>query len=336
MEYITREMKNFELFKPHSLLFAPLEGVTEEAYRLCVMRLFPEWDRFFTDFLRVPAQGKVTEKFVIEHLGPEVYANEKWRRKTSFQILTSPNARTQEVVEILNDLDIDHLDLNLGCPSNTVNSHQGGAYLLAKPTEMKQIVSLIRTHFKKTFTVKMRIGYRDDALFIDNIKMLQDLGVEAITLHARTKEQLYKGIADWNYIKKAVETLHIPVIGNGDIWSIDDIDRIFLETNCYGVMCGRSAMKTPWLATLRNEAQKNNRDFDETYLLYERKKYIEIYFLELLKEFRRRGWSDQSILKRFKSFSRYLFDDFENGETLRGQFLRSESLNHFLDSAYSL
>jgi tRNA-dihydrouridine synthase len=329
-------MKNFDLFKEKSLLFAPMEGVTEEAYRIALLKTYPEWDRIFTDFLRVPSVGRITPKMITEHFGPRIMANQAWLQKNSFQILTSPRAQTESVVEIINDLPFNHLDLNLGCPSNTVNSNFGGAYLLSKPKEMEEIVKTIRKTFTKTFTVKMRVGYNDDALFIDNLKLLEDLGVEAITLHARTKEQLYKGIANWDYIKKAVETVKIPIIGNGDIWTVDDIEKIFIETGCHSIMCGRSALKTPWLSTLYKDHLSGDANIDETFQMFERKKNLEVYFDALLTEFRELNWTDQSILKRFKSFSRNLFDDFDHYEQIRGKFLRSESLGEFLDHLYEL
>lgn len=329
-------MKNFSTFKAKSLLFAPMEGITEEPYRIAMMKTFPEWDLFFTDFLRVPSVGRLNANHILKHYGERIYKNPLWREKNSFQILTSPNAQTEMVVELIEDLKFKHLDLNLGCPSNTVNSNFGGAYLLSKPEEMKKIVSTIRNKFSGTFTVKMRVGYKDDSLFLDNLKMLEDQGIEAITIHGRTKEQLYKGIANWDYIKKAVETVNIPIIGNGDIWNISDIDKIFEHTNCYAIMCGRTALKTPWLPTLYQEFKAGNIGDDETFLLFERTKYLEMYFENLLKEFREIGWTDDAILKRFKSFSRNLFDDYHDFEKRRGEFLRSNTLEQFLEYLYHL
>jgi tRNA-dihydrouridine synthase len=325
-------MKNFDVFPQKSLLFAPMEGITDEAYRIALLKTFPEWNQFFTDFLRVPSVGRITERSILEHFGNRIFANEEWRKKNSFQILTSPRAQTQMVVEILDSLKIHHLDLNLGCPSHTVNSHFGGAYLLSNHSALKEILRTIRSHFSGTFTVKMRIGYKDDKNFIDSLKLIEDSGVEAITLHARTRDQLYQGIADWSYITHAVETVKIPVIGNGDIWTSDDIDKIFAITNCHSVMLGRSALKTPWLAGLYHD----NANTDETFLLFERKKYLEQYFEALLTEYREILWNDLHILKRFKSYSRNLFDDYAEGDIIRGRFLRSESLAEFLDHLYAL
>ena len=231
--------------------------------------------------------------------------------------------------EIINDNKFDHLDLNLGCPSKKVNAHKGGAYLLADLKELTPIIKTIRNSFDGVFTVKIRIGYRNDELFFDLLKMFQDEGVEAITLHARTRDQLYKGIADWSYIQKAVDFCDIPVIGNGDIWSVEDIIRIYEECDPYAIMLGRGALKTPWLATTYQE-HRNNPDFlSDEFLLQERKRGLDMYFYELEKEYRKEEVQEINILKRFKSFSRYLFDDFPQGEAVRGNFLRSNSLDEF-------
>jgi tRNA-dihydrouridine synthase len=229
-----------------------------------------------------------------------------------------------------------HLDLNLGCPSKKVNSHLGGAYLLSDHKALKSVLQTIRNNFTGHFTVKMRIGYRDDIHFVDTLKLIEDEGVEAITLHARTRDQLYKGVADWNYISKAVSEVKIPLIGNGDIWVVDDIEKIFQDTKCHSVMFGRSALKTPWLAKIYKEYLDEDGHIDETFLLFERKKYLDQYFDALLLEYREVGWADNLILKRFKSFSRNLFDDYENFETIRGNFLRSESLAEFLNRLAAL
>ena len=324
-------MNNFDVFPKHSLLFAPMEGITDEPYRIAMLKTFPEWDHFFTDFLRVPTVGKVNEKLIMDHYGERIYNNPAWRAKNSFQILTTARAQTQAVIEVIESLKFDHLDLNLGCPSKKVNSHYGGAYLLSNHKELSNILKIIRNNFSGHFSVKMRIGYRDDINFSDTLKLIEDHGVEAITLHARTRDQLYKGVADWNYVKRAVDEVKIPLIGNGDIWVVDDIEKIFESTKCHSVMFGRSALKTPWLAKIYKEYLHEDGFIDETFLLYERKKYLELYFESLMKEYKEIGWTDSLILKRFKSFSRNLYDDYDDFETIRGKFLRSESLEEYLE-----
>jgi len=326
-------MENRLPFKKGSLLFAPMEGVTEESYRLAVSRAFPEWDLYATDFLRVPSEGTYKTSKVLGHFGELAYQNQKLRKKTTFQILTSSRANTQQTVELIDAIGFDHLDLNIGCPSKKVNAHKGGAYLLSDIPALKEILKTIRSNFKNCFTVKIRIGYKDTNNFEDLLKLFEDEGVEAITIHGRTRDQLYRGLADWSYIKRAVEISNLPIIGNGDIWTTADIKRMFNETGCHSVMAARGALKTPWLATLYREY---GDEINEAFLLQERKKFMEIYFYELDREYKREGRSEDHILKRFKALSRYIFDDLEEGEDLKNKFLRSRSYNEFSDVLSSI
>src|SRR5690606_35962472 len=200
---------------PGRVIFAPMEGITCDTYRGVIEDLYPEWDILSSDFLRVPSAGRYPQKHLLKHFGHQTY-NSHLKQKTIFQILASPTSYITEITEDLEKLDIPWLDLNLGCPSKTVVKNQGGSFLLSKPKELRKIIRTIRKSFKKTFTVKIRVGFTDDHFFEDNLKLFEEEGVEAITIHGRTREQLYKGKANWGYLKKAVETVSIPIIGNGD------------------------------------------------------------------------------------------------------------------------
>lgn len=314
-----------------SLLFAPMEGITDEPYRLAIQEAFPEWTYLSTDFLRLPSQGEYTQKKILEHFGLNCYSNEKLKKKTGFQILTTAHANTAPHIQKIESMGFDHLDINLGCPSKKVNSHKGGAYLLDDLVSLKKVLADIRSNFSGLFTAKIRIGYRDDLKFYDILKLLEDEGVEAVTLHGRTRDQLYEGRADWSYIRKAVETLSIPLIGNGDCWSLLDIERMLDETGCHGIMLGRGALKTPWMATIYEEHKDRLYAVNEESLLFERKSYLDYYFHLLERNYRKKGLDDEQLLRRFKAFSRYLFDDYENSEVLRSSFLRSRTLTEFKD-----
>ena len=318
-------MKNKFPLKKNSLLFAPMEGITDEAYRLAVMKTFPEWDLFSTDFLRVPTEGSFSKKFILEHFGKTAYANQDLRNKTAFQILANEKGNTPLACQQIENLGFKHLDLNLGCPSKRVNQHLGGAYLLSDLRALQKIIKNIRDNYPHHFTVKMRIGYRDDSNFLDCIKLFENEGVDAITIHGRTRDQLYKGIADWKYIKMAAKTTSVPIIGNGDIWSVTDIENIFDYTNCHSIMLGRGALKTPWLAPLF----KMQNLYNEEELLEVRKKKIPLYFSSLKEEYSKKCSQDALILKRFKSFSRNIFDDFPQNEIVKRKFMRSHSLQEF-------
>lgn len=324
-------------FKERSLLFAPMEGVTDEPYRIAIERAFPEWDYLCTDFLRVPTVGHCSKERLISHYGSKVLNNSALRAKTGFQILTSYRAQTEDTVKKLNEIEeITHLDLNLGCPSKKVNAHKGGAYLLSEMKELREIIKIVRENYKKTFTVKIRIGYKNTDQFYDSLKLFEDEGVDAITVHGRTRDELYRGVANWDYIKKASKAVSIPIIGNGDVWTLQDIDRMFNECECDSIMLGRGALKTPWLATLYDQYRDKLDEVDDELLLEERKKYLQNYFDELEREYKKVKSKPVNVLNRFKSFSRYLFDDFENGDAMKSSFQRATTLDHFKDLLYGI
>ncbi|MFZ9000264.1 MAG: tRNA-dihydrouridine synthase family protein [Bacteriovoracaceae bacterium] len=313
--------------KAKSIFFAPLEGITDETYRLCIEHLYPEWDGLFTDFLRIPSTSSYSHKKVLTHFGDKAYKMKGHLEKTTYQILCSKRSLIGPTLKHIIDLGFQSLDLNLGCPSDTVNKNLGGAYLLSDLKALDLILKTIRSSFQGHFSVKMRTGYLDTILFTDLLKCIEDNGVEAITLHARTKQQLYKGVADWSYIEKAVNSVNIPVIGNGDIWRPSDIEKMFNQTGCHGVMLGRGAMKTPWMASLYKSY--SIEDLDDEFLLHKRKEFIPDYYYYLQKSYENRGLNQDLILKRFKALGRFLFDDFDNGFDLKSSFLRSKTLSEF-------
>ncbi len=306
-----------------------MEGITDGAYRMAIEEAFPEWNYLSTDFLRIPSQGYYTDKKIMEHFGVDDKQMSKTMKKTSFQILTTIKSSTAEHVQRIARLGFEHLDLNVGCPSKKVNGHLGGAYLLSDLPVLRHIIREIRQNFDGVFTAKIRIGYRDDQDFIDILKLLEDEGVDAITLHARTRDQLYEGRADWEYIRKAVTSVNCPIIGNGDCWTLQDIKNMFEQTGCHAIMMGRGALKTPWMATLYEEYKDQMFNLNEELIHKQRKSYMDYYFHLLERNYTRKGLDSEQILKRFKAFSRYLFDDYEDAEQVRSRFLRSRSLSEF-------
>ena len=140
------------------------------------------------------------------------------------------------------------LDINMGCPMPKIVKNGEGAALLLEPELARKIVKAVISVSLKPVTVKIRKGWDEKTVnAIEIAKMMEELGVKAITIHGRTREQLYGGKADWDIIKKVKESVSIPVIGNGDVFSPEDAKRMMEYTNCDAVMIGRGALGNPWI-----------------------------------------------------------------------------------------
>ncbi|HTR01286.1 MAG TPA: tRNA-dihydrouridine synthase [Candidatus Acidoferrum sp.] len=144
------------------------------------------------------------------------------------------------------------LDINFGCPSKTVNRHRGGAVLLKEPETLFEIVSAVRAALPRPIVVsaKMRLGYEDTALMLDNAAAIEAAGADELTVHARTRVQGYAPPAHWHELGRIREHIKIPLIANGDICSVDDYHRCVEAAGTVDVMLGRGAVKLPMLANL--------------------------------------------------------------------------------------
>lgn len=308
-----------------SLFFAPMEGITDEAFRKTVLKLYPEWDYLATDFLRVPSAGHYPSKFIVRHFGKELMEIPWVVDKTMFQILTSHKAFTLDMVKQISDLEIPWLDMNIGCPSNTVCKNRGGSFLLTDLPALRTLVKNIRENFKGRFTCKIRIGYHDTNGFEDSIRMLNDEGVEMITVHGRTRDDMYKAPARWEFIRRAVELSQVPIIGNGDVWSAPDINRMLKETGCHGVMIARGGLKAPWIA----QDYRRENFYPTNAETFER---IRTFFGEYRATLEAENITMRGLLKQSKSVARFMFDGVQNGEELRRKLMLSQTVPEFFDT----
>ncbi len=305
-----------------SLVFAPMEGITDEAFRKTILKLYPEWDYLATDFLRVPSAGRYPVKHLVRHFGKDLSEIGWVKDKTMFQILTSHRAFTVQMVKDVASLSYPWMDINLGCPSNTVTKNGGGSSLLLDLVTLRSLIRTIRENFPGRLTAKIRTGFHNTAEFEDSIRLLNDEGIEMITVHGRTRDMMYKVPAEWSYIAKAVQISQVPIIGNGDVWGMNDIDRMLNETGCHAVMVARGALKAPWIAQ-----DYKKRNFQET--PEERFGKIQKFFAEYRAQLEVENITDRGLLKQSKSVSRFMLDGIQNSEIIRRKLLLSQTAPEF-------
>ncbi|GEM_PF-3834260 len=306
------------ILKNRSLIFAPMDGITDPLYRAVINTVCPEWDFQFTDFLRLPSVSTLKQKNVIDFVGVDFDA-----KKNPLQILTNKLAAKPDSFKAIDDTEVLWLDLNFGCPANKVCSHHGGASLLDRQDDLKLIVQIAKRNFSKFLSAKIRLGVNDDKNFLENLKILEGEGVDAITIHPRTRAQMYGGRSSWEHIVLATSILKIPVIGNGDVVTVADYKRMLKETNCHSVMIGRGALANPWLAGEINLCREGDR---EEIRLELKKKQIISFFCELeMYEI-----DSNKLLIRAKQLTRYLFRNIESEYFITG-LLRAKTYKEYSD-----
>src|SRR5215510_13618726 len=166
----------------------------------------------------------------------------------SAQLFGSDPYTLAESAKIVEDAGFDLVDLNLGCPAKRVVKCNGGSGLLKDLPVIRRIFEAVRAAVKIPFTVKFRMGWDDDNIVcVPLAKMAEDCGLNAVALHARTREQGYSGNARWEWIAAVKDAVKIPVTGNGDIRTPEDAVAMVAATGCDAIMIGRTAASNPWI-----------------------------------------------------------------------------------------
>jgi len=198
--------------------------------------------------------------------------------------LFGSNAETlAEAARIVQDTGFDTVDLNLGCPAKRVVGCNGGSGLLRDLPKIGEIFRAVRKAVTIPFTVKFRMGWNEKQIVcVDLARMAELEGLNAVALHARTREQGYSGQAQWQWIAAIKQAVNIPVIGNGDIRTPEDAAAMVAETGCDAVMIGRAAPANPWI--FRQIAQYTATGTYERPTVEDRYHMIRAYFQMLLSE----------------------------------------------------
>lgn len=240
------------------IILAPMDGLTD-VYARELLTSIGGYDLCVTEFLRITDTLFPSRVFYrrFPELKPEF--NPKLKHQLSLtksgtpvflQLLGSDISAMSENAAKAVQLGAKGIDLNFGCPAKTVNRRDGGASLLKFPERINQLVASVRQAIPENIpvTAKMRLGFDDQSLAHDNAIAIQDGGANWLTIHARTKKDGYRPPAYWDALAPISELLNIPVIANGEVWSVDDYFKCKDRSGCESVMLGRGAMVTPDLA----------------------------------------------------------------------------------------
>jgi tRNA-dihydrouridine synthase B len=222
------------------VILAPMEDVTDRAFRQLCKRHGA--DIVYTEFISAEALRRGVEKTVRKL---QVDAVE---RPVAVQIFGSTVESMIEAAAVAETYSPDFLDINFGCPTKKVAGKGAGAALLKEPEKMQAIAEAVVNRVGIPVTAKTRIGWDHDSInIVDVLYRLEDAGIMALAIHGRTRSDMYKGRANWNWIAEARRHATIPVIANGDIWSAEDAIAMFSQTGADGIMIGRGSIGNPFI-----------------------------------------------------------------------------------------
>jgi len=227
-------------FKYPIIALAPLAGYTDLPFRKVVKKYDADWT--ISEMINANALKYKNEKTL-----KMIQKNEN-ETPYSVQIAAHNAEVAKAAVEVLNEYDfIDGIDLNVGCPVKKAIKSGYGGNLLNEPDNLSEIISTIaKTHNKKFFSVKMRIGF-DEINGVERAKLIEDSGAEILTVHGRTVKQMYLGETNYEEIKNIKAALKIPVLANGNIDSYEKAKWVMDYTDADGVMIGRGSIGNPWI-----------------------------------------------------------------------------------------
>ncbi|MDP2654138.1 MAG: tRNA dihydrouridine synthase DusB [Candidatus Omnitrophota bacterium] len=221
------------------ICLAPMEDVTDFAFRLICRRMGA--DIVYTEFTSSDALIREARKAMRK----VIILDEE--RPVAIQLFGGGEESMEGAARVAEQFRPDFIDINCGCWVRNVAMRGEGAGLLR---DLPRFEKIVRSTVKATslpVTVKTRLGWDENSIVIlDAAKMVEQAGVQALTIHCRTRSQAHEGKADWSWLPKIKSVVSIPVIGNGDLQSAQDVKAMF-ETGCDGVMIGRSAIGNPWI-----------------------------------------------------------------------------------------
>ena len=302
-----------------NVVLAPMEGVTDLPFRRLI-REIGGVGMTATEFIASEGLKRGVGKM---HEMASFDADES---PISIQIYGRRPDVMAEAARIVQDMGPSIVDINMGCPSKKVCAHSGGSALMKDPKLARDIIRAVRAAVSIPLTVKMRSGFDHTQRNADEIAWIaQEEGAEAVTIHWRTRSDLYGGERMVDKIRETKAKLRVPVIGNGDVIDIPSAVRMFEETGCDGVMVGRGAIRNPW--TLLQISQHIRGEKVTEITAADRRRVLLGYLESLNGRFR----SERGTLGRFKKISNYFTKGLPYGGDVRTLVLRSQTIEEAVE-----
>lgn len=265
-------MKIGNLELDNKVFLSPMAGVTDLPFRLICKE--QDCGMLYTEMINAKAlcyDDANTKKMLnIEYEEHPI----------AVQIFGSDPEFMGKAAQIMNDYPNEILDINMGCPAPKVVKNGDGSALMKNPSLTEKVLTSVVKNSKKPVTLKIRKGWDDNNInAVEIAKIAESCGISALAIHGRTREQYYSGKADWDIIAKIKENINIPVIGNGDVFEVEDAIKMLDKTNCDAIMIGRGAQGNPWIFKRINHYMKTGEILPEPTLeekITTAKKHLEL------------------------------------------------------------
>ena len=272
----------------------------------------------------------ISSEFLAQNRPSEITKRDENHSPISYQISGHKPELMRKAAEVLTPL-ADMIDINMGCPVKKVVGGQDGCSLMRNPQLAADLVKAVKDGTTKPVSVKFRLGYTMDELnFVEFGQKMQEAGAEFITIHGRTRSQMYSGSANWKLIRRLKENVDIPVFANGDIISIDSAIKALEESQADGIAIGRGILSDASLIFRIEHYLKTGEKLPEPSM----NEKIEMLKWLLDEEIKLRG--EEVAIKFCRKYYAYYLTGFQNAAKIRGQLVTEDNYKNIISNLNSL